>query len=114
MRWYSSQKIRRFSELAAGDPLPRLVLLAAIRVCGLWIEFAGEKISSWIGSSTTATLSLGSPRRRRGLTTVTGIRDTQRGCATPPAFNRTTVTHVSHPIIAGEFATVFSTNQLRQ
>jgi hypothetical protein len=59
-------------------------------------------------------LSLGSPRRRRVLSVVTGIRDIHRGCATPPAYNRTAVTHVSHPIIAGEFATVFSTNQLRQ
>jgi hypothetical protein len=59
-------------------------------------------------------LFLGSPRWRRGLTAITGIHDIHRGCATPPAFNRTTVTHVSHPIIAGEAATVFSTNQLRQ
>jgi hypothetical protein len=85
LRWYSSQKISRFSELATGDPSPGLVLLAAIRACGLWIEFAGEKISSRMGSSTVATLSLGSPRRRRGLTAVTGIRDTHRGCAMPLA-----------------------------
>jgi hypothetical protein len=61
-----------------------------------------------------ATLFPGSPRRRRGLTAVTKIRDTHHGCATPLAFNRAAVTHVSHPIIAGESATVYSTNQLRQ
>jgi hypothetical protein len=48
---YSNQKISRFSELAASDPSPGLVLLAAIRASGLWIEFAGEKISSRMGSS---------------------------------------------------------------
>jgi hypothetical protein len=114
VRWYSSQKISRFCELAAGDPSPGLVLLAAIHAYGLWIEFASEKISSRMGSSTAATLSLGSLRWRRGLTAITRIRDTHRGCATPPAFNRAVVTHVSHPIIAGESATVFATNQLRQ
>jgi hypothetical protein len=114
VRWYSSQKISIFCELAVGDPSPGLVLLAAIRAYGLWIEFAGEKISSQMGSSTATTLSLGSPRRRRGLTAVTRICDTHRGCATPPAFNRAAVTHVSHPIIAGESTTVFATNQLRQ
>ena len=51
LRWYSSQKISRFSELATGDPSPGLVLLATIRVSGLWIEFADEKISSRMGSS---------------------------------------------------------------
>jgi hypothetical protein len=51
LRWYSNQKISRFSELAAGDPPPRLTLIVAIRAFGLWIEFAGEKISSRMGSS---------------------------------------------------------------
>jgi hypothetical protein len=46
-----TKKISRFSELAAGDPSPGLVLLATIRVSGLWIEFADEKISSRMGSS---------------------------------------------------------------
>jgi hypothetical protein len=35
--------------LAAGDPSPRLVLLATIRAFGLWIELAGEKITPQIG-----------------------------------------------------------------
>jgi hypothetical protein len=39
-----TKTISRFSELAAGDPSPGLVLLAAIRASGLWTEFAGEKI----------------------------------------------------------------------
>jgi hypothetical protein len=90
------------------------VLLAAIRASGLWIKFAEKRSHRGWVKATIATLSLGSPRRRRGLTAITGIRDIHRGCATPPAFNRTTVIHVSHPIIAGEFTTVFSTNQLRQ
>jgi hypothetical protein len=45
---------------------------------------------------------------------ITGIRDIHHGCTTPPAFNRTAMIHVSHPIIVGEFATVFSMNQLRE
>jgi hypothetical protein len=87
-------------------PSPGLVLLAVIRACGLWIEFAGEKISSRLGSSTEATLSLGSLRRRCGLTAITRILDAHRSCTTPPAFNRSAVTRVSHPMIAGVLATV--------
>jgi hypothetical protein len=67
----------------------------------------------WV-QAIVATLSLSSLCRQRGLTVVTGIRNIHHGCATPPAFNRTAVTHISHPIIVDESATVFSTNQLRQ